>query len=169
MLDLAELARTASRRWQPNAQTRGCRLDCAPGRSVAPAWGARADIERALDALVENALRYSPPGATVQLAATGGRLEVRDRGPGIAPDERELVFERFHRGRAGRAGPAGNGLGLSIARELAQGWGGDVAVNDRDGGGTVASITLPSERPTDRELSAANGLPALNPPTASVS
>ncbi len=169
MLDLTELARTASQRWQPDAETRGCRLECAPGRSPATAWGARADIERSLDALVENALRYSPPGTTVQLAATPGRLEVRDRGPGIAADERELVFERFHRGRAGRAGPSGNGLGLSIARELAQGWGGDVAVDVRDGGGTVASITLPGERPTDGELPVPSGLPALNPPTASVS
>ena len=62
------------------------------------------------------------------------------------------MFERFHRGRAGRAGPSGNGLGLSIARELARGWGGDVAVDARDGGGTVATITLPGERPTDGEL-----------------
>ncbi len=167
-LDLTELARTASQRFQPEAETRGCHLECVARRSTAAAWAARADVERALDALVENALRYSPSGSTVQLDAMPGRLEVRDRGPGIAVNERELVFERFHRGRTGRAGPAGNGLGLSIARELAQGWGGDVAVTDRAGGGTVASITLPSERPTDGDLAAPSALPTLNSATASV-
>jgi signal transduction histidine kinase len=58
-------------------------------------------------------------------------------------DEREVVFERFHRGRAGRTGPPGNGLGLAIARELAREWHGDVRLEDRDGGGAVAVVALP--------------------------
>ena len=66
-----------------------------------------------------------------------------DRGPGLGTDELGVVFERFHRGRAGRAGPAGNGLGLPIARELIREWGGEVALCVRDGGGTAASLTLP--------------------------
>ena len=167
-LDLAEVARTACQRWRPDAVERGHRLECPHAAEGARAWGARADVERALDALVENALRYSPAGTTVQLNAAPGRLEVRDRGPGIAVDERELVFERFRRGRTGRSGPSGSGLGLSIAQELAHGWGGEVSLSERDGGGTVAAIALPIERPADAELSMAEGLPRLNPPPASV-
>jgi signal transduction histidine kinase len=92
---------------------------------------------------VENALGYSPAGSEVEVAALAGRLEVRDRGQGLAPGEEESVFERFHRGGAGRASAPGTGLGLPIARELARQWGGDVRLRARAGGGTVAEVTLP--------------------------
>ena len=108
-------------------------------------WAARADLERALDGLIENALRYSPAGQTVVVAAGPRRIEVRDRGPGVSVDERELVFERFRRGSAGIASSPGSGLGLPIARELAREWGGDVSLERRDGGGTVAIIDLPDD------------------------
>ena len=72
---------------------------------------------------------------------------MRDRGPGIGGDEGEAIFERFHRGSAGRRGPAGSGLGLAIARELAREWGGEVTLENRDGGGAVATLALPSEKP----------------------
>ena len=102
---------------------RANRPEGAPGT----VWASRADLERALDALLENALRYSPAGSAVTIVAAPGRIEVRDRGPGVAPEERELVFERFRRGarRPGRARRA-SGLGLPIARELAREWGGEV-------------------------------------------
>ena len=93
-------------------------------------WVARADAERALDVLIENALAYSPIGSTVELVSAPGRIEVRDRGLGLADEEREAVFERFHRGRAGLAGPPGSGLGLAIARELTRGWGGEVTTRE---------------------------------------
>ena len=68
-----------------------------------------------------------------------------DRGPGVRAGEEELLFERFHRGmpRASGAAP-GTGLGLAIARALARGWGGDVTVRAREGGGTRALVTMPS-------------------------
>ncbi len=105
-------------------------------------WCARADTERALDVLLENALAYCPPGTVVELSATAGRIEVLDRGPGLGEGEEESVFERFHRGSAGRAGPPGTGLGLAIARDLARGWGGDVTLANRPGGGAVAALLL---------------------------
>ena len=103
---------------------------------------ARADVDRALDALIENALRYSPGGSTVTIAVQPSVISVLDAGPGLAEDEFEFVFERFHRGRAGRAGGAGTGLGLAIARELAREWGGEVTINNRPEGGAVAMLRL---------------------------
>jgi signal transduction histidine kinase len=68
---------------------------------------------------------------------------VLDRGPGLSDDDLAAVFERFHRGAAGRAGPAGTGLGLPIARELARRWGGEVTLANRDNGGARATVTIP--------------------------
>jgi signal transduction histidine kinase len=141
-VDIGALAADAVQRWQPQAAAREIglvhRLEGHPGA----VWAARADLERALDALIENALRYSPAGQTVVVAARPHRIEVRDRGPGVSADERELVFERFRRGSAGIASSPGSGLGLPIARELTREWGGDVSLERRDGGGTVAIIDL---------------------------
>jgi len=103
----------------------------------------REDADRIFDALVENALTYSPAATAVEVAAVAGGLAVRDRGAGLAPGEEEHVFERFHRGGAGRRGAPGTGLGLPIARELARRWGGDVTLHARHGGGTIAAVTLP--------------------------
>jgi len=141
-VDVGALAADAVQRWQPQAAAREIglvhRLEGHPGA----VWAARADLERALDALIENALRYSPAGQTVVVAARPHRIEVRDRGPGVTADERELVFERFRRGSAGIASSPGSGLGLPIARELTREWGGDVSLERRNGGGTVAIIDL---------------------------
>jgi len=105
---------------------------------------APADLDRILDVLLENALRYSPAATTVRLVATGPAIEVLDEGPGLAPGEEDAVFERFHRGTAGRAGPAGSGLGLPIARELAGEWAGSVAVANRGSGGLRATVRFPA-------------------------
>ncbi len=141
-LDLAEIAASTVDRWCAGAAADGLRVD-ARHEGGDRVWADRADVERALDTLVENALRYSPAGTSVTVVSAPGRIEVRDRGTGFAEEERELVFERFHRGRAGRAGPPGNGLGLPIARELAREWGGEVTVANRDGGGAIATLWLP--------------------------
>ena len=95
---------------------------------------ARADVDRALDALVENALRYAPAGSTVELRAVGETIEVVDEGPGIEPDEAEAVFERFHRGASRAPPPGGTGLGLTIARDARAPLGGrrDARESSRD-------------------------------------
>ena len=90
-----------------SAADRGIALERAIDGEAGLRWAARADVERALDALVENALRYSPAGTAVTIATGPRGIEVRDRGSGLEPGELELVFERFHRGRSGRAGPPG--------------------------------------------------------------
>lgn len=141
-LDLDPLVEQALARWQGAAAERGIHLQRAE-RTPGTVWCARPDAERILDVLLENALGYAAGGSTVAVAAAPGRIEVRDRGPGLAPEDAATIFERFHRGSAGRAGGPGSGLGLSIARELARGWGGDVSLLNRDGGGAVATVTLP--------------------------
>jgi signal transduction histidine kinase len=97
--------------------------------------------------LVENALRYSPAGAAVRVVAGPDRIEVVDEGPGPAPGEEEAVFERFHRGQAGRNGLPGTGLGLPIARELAGEWDATVSLEARPGGGARAVVAFASSKP----------------------
>ena len=146
-VELSATARTAAERWDAAATESGITLlahaNGADGRVLA----ARADVDRALDALVENALRYSPAGTTVRIEARRGRLEVVDGGPGLAPGEEEQVFERFHRGRAARAGPGGTGLGLPIARELMRRWNASVWLENRAEGGARAVIAFDLDEP----------------------
>jgi signal transduction histidine kinase len=145
-VDLGDAVARAAERWRHGAEDGAVELEVSEVSGTgtpAEAWCARPDLDRAVDALLENALRYSPPGSTVNLVAVPGRVEILDRGPGLEPGEEEAVFERFRRGSAGRQGPGGTGLGLPIARELSRQWGGEVTLEPRDGGGTVASVTLP--------------------------
>jgi two-component system, OmpR family, sensor kinase len=136
---VADAARRAVERFAASDRVRA-----APPDGAGSSWCAPADLDRILDALVENALRYSPDHGAVLVAAHRGGIDVIDEGPGLAPGEEETVFDRFHRGAAGREGPAGTGLGLPIARELARRWGGDVTLANRlDGHGAVARVTLP--------------------------
>ncbi|WP_028057489.1 HAMP domain-containing sensor histidine kinase [Candidatus Solirubrobacter pratensis] len=104
---------------------------------------AAADLDRILDVLIENALAYGPAGQTIALTADAGRITVADEGPGLAGGEEESVFNRFHRGSAGRAVRGGTGLGLAIARELASRWEGTVTLANGTAGGAVATVTLP--------------------------
>ena len=141
-LSLADIAARTARRWEATAGERGQRV-VSDGRHSGHAWMAPADADRILDALVENALNYSPGGSEVTVAAVPSGLEVRDSGHGLEPGEEESVFGRFHRGSAGRQGSSGTGLGLPIARELARRWGGDVHLRRQRQGGTVAEVRLP--------------------------
>jgi len=142
-IDLADAAARAAQRWRGSAEKASIQLEVRGEGHSARAWCAPSDFDRALDALLENALSYSPAGSTVTVASGPGLVEVRDRGPGLASGEAESVFGRFRRGSAGRQGPAGTGLGLPIARELTREWGGDVTLSPREGGGTTASIRFP--------------------------
>jgi len=157
-LALDELAASAVERWRGHTADGHLTLVWRDEGAGARVWAARTDAERALDCLMENAVQYSPVGSTVEVVSAPGRIEVRDRGPGVGDDEREAVFERFHRGRAGAAGRPGSGLGLAIARELARGWNGEVSLERREGGGTIATLSLPVVPSDERPA-----LPALNP------
>ncbi len=145
--DLHAAALRAARRFQSAAAGSGVVLSVPAAGPGAIGWCASEELDRALDVLVENALAYGASTAEVEIVATPGLIEVRDRGPGPAPGEEEQVFERFHRGRAATGGPAGSGLGLAIARSLARGWGGEATLRMREGGGAVAALVVPAGPP----------------------
>jgi len=105
-------------------------------------------LRQVFDNLVGNALKYTAPGepprVTVGAGRTdvGWRIEVADRGIGIPPDERDGVFDAFHRGAAA-GGFSGSGLGLAICRRIVERHGGMIGVRDNPGGGSVFWFTLP--------------------------
>ncbi|HEX8739499.1 MAG TPA: ATP-binding protein [Casimicrobiaceae bacterium] len=127
--------------------------------------GDREKLRTILDNLVSNAIKYSPRGGTVKVGirsdAGHAVLEVADEGPGVAPAERERIFESFYQGQARAEGRIkGSGLGLAIAREYAQAQNGRIEVTGRgDGrGGALFRLTLPlsgREATPARELLAA--------------
>jgi signal transduction histidine kinase len=106
-------------------------------------------ISDAVRNLVENAVVHSPPGAEVTVAVhEDGRISVTDRGPGVAQDNRERIFERFWRGAGARA--PGAGLGLPIVAEIMKAHGGTVIVSDAAGGGAVFTLAFsPVAPPAD--------------------
>lgn len=159
---LAEAATHAHDRWRVEAGRDGHALVLAGADGVS-ARASREDVAILLDNLVENALRYSPPGSEVTLdwgVRDGGVfVAVLDRGPGVGEEESEAVWERFARGSAARGGAPGSGLGLAIVRTLARRWGGDARIESRESGGTRVEVSLPAAR----EIS---GSPRVEEPVA---
>jgi len=108
-------------------------------------WYVRAEpsaLERAIVNILDNAVKFSPEGGTVDVQLDHGTLTVRDRGPGIPEDELPHVFDRFWRSPSARALP-GSGLGLSIVARTVEQAGGDVTLTRAPGGGTIATVRLP--------------------------
>ncbi|WP_184583022.1 HAMP domain-containing sensor histidine kinase [Lipingzhangella halophila] len=106
-------------------------------------YGRPQELERAMTNPVENAVKFDPEGSTpIEIAIREGRVEVRDRGPGIDPAELGHVFERFYRATSARSLP-GSGLGLSMVQDIAREHGGDVFAYNRADGGAVVGFALP--------------------------
>jgi two-component system sensor histidine kinase MprB len=103
--------------------------------------GVPARLERAITNLIDNAVKYSPPGEPVEIVLAGEALSVRDHGPGIAPADLPYVFDRFYRGAEARGRP-GSGLGLAIVRQVADQQGGRVTAARAPGGGTLMRLSL---------------------------
>ena len=149
----AELAHDVAQKFAADAGQRGVRLETRMAAGTEPPLRVRADIglaERVLENLVENALRHTPAGGSVTLAARRGAgratLIVADTGEGIAAEELPGIFERYHRaeriGQPVRAGGHG-GLGLAIARRIVGLHGGELTVESRAGEGTRVAFDLP--------------------------
>ncbi|MEU0135058.1 HAMP domain-containing sensor histidine kinase [Streptomyces sp. NPDC006296] len=135
---LHDITRTALQR----ARLRGPELTITA--ELAP-WYVRAEpaaLERAVVNVLDNAVKFSPAGGTIEVALHRGELTVRDHGPGIPAEELPHVFDRFWRSPSARQLP-GSGLGLSIVARTVQQAGGAIALTPAESGGTVASIRLP--------------------------
>jgi two-component system sensor histidine kinase MprB len=96
-------------------------------------------IARAAANLLDNAVKWSPAAATIEVELRDGDLTVRDHGPGFHAEDLPFVFDRFHRARDARS-KAGSGLGLAIVRQAAEAHGGYVVAENADGGGAVMRI-----------------------------
>lgn len=147
-VDLAELARTVTRHWWPQARHAG--IDLGLEGAEQPVWiEAQATLlQEALGNLLHNALRYTPRDGqvTVRLAhdAAQASLSVIDTGAGIPAGERDRASERFF--RASNAGQSGTGLGLAIVRAIAERHGGSLHLAaGADGRGLAASLHLPRD------------------------
>jgi signal transduction histidine kinase len=100
-------------------------------------------LDRAVANMLDNAGKFSPAGSVVDVVLDqSGQLVVADHGPGVPPHALPHVFDRFFRADEARALP-GSGLGLAIVAQVVEGHGGSITLNNRPGGGAVATLTLP--------------------------
>jgi len=147
-----DVAHEATAAWRAAAERRGLALEFEVPEQEVPLAADPVLLRRLIDTLLDNAIRYSSSGGRIEVTARaeGGYavIDVADRGIGIPEDERARLFERFFRGRLGRQrAPDGSGLGLPIAQWIAERHGGRVELLPREGGGTVARVTLPRAMP----------------------
>lgn len=140
-VDLAELAASVVDRHRRRTET-----DFVTAFESCEVVANAALVERAIGNLVDNAVKWSPPGEAIEISVSAvgqeAHVRVRDRGPGIPAAQRETVFERFYRAPEARGQP-GSGLGLSIVDYVARSHNGSVSVIDTDGPGASVEIRLP--------------------------
>ncbi|HVC14498.1 MAG TPA: HAMP domain-containing sensor histidine kinase [Acidimicrobiales bacterium] len=160
--DLSELARGEQRPTPPRtfrldrlledavavATTHGRAREVTYRLSSSPTWvrGQRDRLERAIGNLLDNALKWSPPGGVVEVTCHGGIVTVRDHGPGIADEDLPHVFDRFYRAPGARGLP-GSGLGLAIVAQVAHAEGGSVWAGSAPGGGAIFRFDVPTVPP----------------------
>ncbi len=118
-----------------------------PHRGTAVVFGDGSRLTRVMENLVENAVSFSPPGGLVQVAATRDGddvvIRVEDEGPGVPPEAREAIFNRFHSDRpAGEEFGRHSGLGLAIAKAIVEGHNGTIVATDRDNASSGARFVI---------------------------
>ncbi len=149
---VAEAAGRVAASLHPIALERGIELTTELPPRLRVATGDRRRVEQIVTNLAANALKFTPSGRRVEIGAwfegTIAIVAVRDEGPGIAPDDRARIFERFYRVRAQERVP-GTGLGLAIARELARAMGGELGLASVPGSGSSFVLALPGPAPSD--------------------
>lgn len=134
-------------RYEPTA-----RFDIRLAEGLAPLWVHPALVEQAIFNVLENAVKFSPPGEAVAIDAhdddEGLRIDVTDRGPGIPEDERKRIFDMFFSVERGDRGRQGTGIGLAITQGMIGAHGGHVEALPGPGGrGTIVRMTLPRLQP----------------------
>ena len=154
--DPVELARSAQGSLAPLARERGSVIEIEPGEPPTFVYGDRRRLEQALVNLVSNAVRHAPADGRVTVSIASNpvhtRWAVRDEGPGIPPEERHRLFERFFVGRSDRhSAQEGVGLGLPTALAIAQAHGGTVEVISEPGQGSTFTLVVPTDGPEEVE------------------
>jgi len=149
LFDVRRLFEQVARRHEQAAQAQGIQLLVEVDADADQVLGDPHRLEQAIENLVANGLRHSPPGGRVVMQATclegRIRLSVRDTGPGIPADHLAHVFDRFYKADPSRAATSeGSGLGLSIVKAIVARHGGDVSVSSQPGD-TCFSILLPAD------------------------
>jgi two-component system sensor histidine kinase BaeS len=138
--------------WATKAREKNLQWQVSIPSNLPPLLADPDRLAQAINNLVSNAIRYTPPGSWVKIKAEAIdkvlRIEVCDNGPGIPKEEQEAIFEPFHRGKAAKRFPRGMGLGLTIARDLVRAHGGDIHLRSTPGQGSCFSIQLPIEPPS---------------------
>ncbi len=152
-VELSELSRAVLAEFELGTAERD--ISTALDDTIGPVWamGDPGSVARIVRILVDNAVRLSPERSRITLELRNGdraSLSVCDEGPGVPAGERDLIFERFMRGRQ-VAGPPGFGLGLAIGRELAERMGGELVLEDQEGSGARFTLRLPIARTPDEE------------------
>jgi len=137
-VDLADIAGRAVERARRRSQ-RPIVTSFAPS----PVVGRPRQLRRAIDNLLDNATKFSPPDGAIEVSVVDGRLQVRDHGPGIAPADLPHVFDRFYRSTASRTLP-GSGLGLAIVQATMVNHGGRALAANHPEGGAVLTLELPT-------------------------
>ncbi len=140
---IEEIVGTALSRLDDRLRHRRVITELAPDLALIPCDALL--IEQVLINLIENAARYTPEGTAIEIYARpqvdGVEIEVADRGPGIAADLSDRIFEKFKRGREGQGGI---GLGLAICQGIVSAHGGRIGVQSREGGGASFRFTIPT-------------------------
>ena len=139
VIDLAALTRRAVEVAERNYPSITFRVDGV----VSLIHGAPARVSRAVANLIDNAAKWSPPGAEVQIAVRDGTVTVRDHGPGVDSADLPHVFDRFYRSPYARTMP-GSGLGLAIVKQVADSHGATVAAASAPGGGALFTLQFPT-------------------------
>jgi len=135
--------------WEADARQKGLDWE-ADVRSDLPIVSMDPDrMAQAMGNVLSNAIKFTPAGGKVSISADfqAGwfRIQVKDSGPGIPAEEREMIFQPFHRGSQGKRIVEGMGLGLSIARDILTAHGGEIKVDSTPGAGSSFSLEIPAE------------------------
>jgi signal transduction histidine kinase len=147
VVDVAATCQGALEMLEPLARERGVSIEFDSNGAM-PMRAEPDDLRLVWSNLLENALRFSPPGSSVRLGAhrngNHGRVEVEDRGPGIPATELPRIFERFYRGDSSRARETGGyGLGLAISKALIEAYDGSITAESSPGQGTRLVVIVP--------------------------
>jgi two-component system, NarL family, sensor histidine kinase EvgS len=148
-VDVAVLARDVALNLKSTAARKEIRIECAPTEEVLPpGFADDGALRQVVDNLLSNAIKFSPPNSRIEVTLRRWneflRLEIRDHGPGVPPEEKERIFGKYIRGSARpTAGEKSTGLGLAIVRQLVTAMNGRVWCDNVPEGGAVFVVVLP--------------------------